>query len=1195
MVISRLLGTMFPKDPVYTAIADIFQPLQEISDSLAQRTVAYVYDGSDPAVLVALDNETDPDLSLLMAAPGRDQSGWRQFSVPRSKNARSVLDYVYEQRAARARFYANPDLTPTQLGRLGRVWAVVGEGPDREAAGVPPWLMALVTDVGVAGKIGRQNGGFSIDDKRFPTELNRWTPEFLLDIAKTQDLDSDDTPVIVLHALFQEPAGAGYVIPNKAASLPGISEFVRDRHRALPATVMNPLVAEGRIHFLNRINEDATARDHAVHIIVELATSTASTVRKAALAVLEQVSLDVLSAVVPPALARVSLKQAEPIIAQLTKTEPGAAVVAQALELNPALAAHVQRLEDRRVLLAEQEDSSTEFSLPPFEPLPDEVPAQAIDELRNALARWLAIDDKHGFYENLIKGAASVQESDITEMVEVAEGRRSGPARITTLIKRINVTHAVTSLNTVHLLRLYPSGYNWRIVPGQDVRIVAEAFQRTGAPIERLNHWIATSYAVDPADVWMWVYENPQLMHEWLQGKNVIRALEIMAEYQHIPAEFLPQLAIYALGTTKATRQLARSILTGHPVARRLAEEGLADSKADMRRAAAEWLQTLGDQAAIPALENALKKERREVVRAALLTTLESLGVSITEYLAPTVLAAEAAKGLKAKTPVAVNWFDPDTIPAMRWANGDAVDPSLMWWWIVLAVKLKDPDGSGLLDRYLSLLHPDDAAELGRFCLQAWFGHDTAPPSEDECREHGETAGRREWQSWQNMAERVQQNPYADPTWLETTLHHAARPVESFIQSHYEEWKNSCVGSAINAKGMLALTTRMPGQEIITVLDAYTKRWASRRAQIEALTIALYGNGDPMALQKLLAMARRFKQATVQAKAQELVEQLADKRGWTTDQLADRTIPEAGFDDDGLLHLDYGAREFIGRMTSKGTIELSTADGKTLKSLPTPRQSDDEELAKEAKKQLTASRKELKSVVELQTARLYEAMCTERQWQAEEWHEFLRQHPLMKQLVSRLVWVHRDGENSLLFRPAEDGSLLDINDEPVELGAGAEVRLAHRVLMSAKDAAAWKQHLSDYHVTVLFDQFAAELPEFDPRATEFEQWKGHLTDSFSIRAVANKRGYQRDLDGESWFIEYAKEFKGLGLTLVLEFTGSYVPEENIPAAIETMAVRQRKRAIPLGEVPRVLLAECWADYSAFGALGHYDPDYRAKV
>lgn len=65
---------------------------------------------------------------------------------------------------------------------------------------------------------------------------------------------------------------------------------------------------------------------------------------------------------------------------------------------------------------------------------------------------------------------------------------------------------------------------------------------------------------------------------------------------------------------------------------------------------------------------------------------------------------------------------------------------------------------------------------------------------------------------------------------------------------------------------------------------------------------------------------------------------------------------------------------------------------------------------------------------------------------------------------------------------------------------------------------------------------------------------------------------------------------------MLEFTGSYVPEENFACATTALSFRgARHRAVRLADVPDVLLAECYADYAALAALGPFDPQWEKKA
>jgi len=64
-------------------------------------------------------------------------------------------------------------------------------------------------------------------------------------------------------------------------------------------------------------------------------------------------------------------------------------------------------------------------------------------------------------------------------------------------------------------------------------------------------------------------------------------------------------------------------------------------------------------------------------------------------------------------------------------------------------------------------------------------------------------------------------------------------------------------------------------------------------------------------------------------------------------------------------------------------------------------------------------------------------------------------------------------------------------------------------------------------------------------ATTMVDRKGWLIDSFTLRGTATKLGYQRSQpqDG-AWFDDCRKLFKSAGLTAIIEFTGSLVPEDN---------------------------------------------------
>jgi uncharacterized protein DUF4132 len=281
-----------------------------------------------------------------------------------------------------------------------------------------------------------------------------------------------------------------------------------------------------------------------------------------------------------------------------------------------------------------------------------------------------------------------------------------------------------------------------------------------------------------------------------------------------------------------------------------------------------------------------------------------------------------------------------------------------------------------------------------------------------------------------------------------------------------------------------------------------------------------------------------------------------------------------------------------------------------LKTLPDPRKDDDEAKASEAKKTFSAAKKELKSVLSMQRDRLYEAMCTQRTWPFEEWNLYLNQHPVVRHHCQKLVWaVVLDEKVVTLFRPLADGSLTDANDDPVTLAPEEQIRVAHECQVTPAQSLAWRQHLNDYEVEPLFEQFGRpnfKLEEERKQEDELADFRGHILEAFKLRGRANKLGYTRGQaqDG-GWFYDYHKRFPTLGIEAVLEFTGNGLPEENRTVAVTSMRFERvatedgaahSAAKMSLGEVPAVLLSECWNDLRQIAGEGPgFDPEWEKKT
>ncbi|MGK5023650.1 DUF4132 domain-containing protein [Janthinobacterium sp. RB2R34] len=667
-------------------------------------------------------------------------------------------------------------------------------------------------------------------------------------------------------------------------------------------------------------------------------------------------------------------------------------------------------------------------------------------------------------------------------------------------------------------------------------------------------------HAVLPAQcIWPFFEQRPDLIEQGLgmaadprsppDRLQLDATLGVLATFPVLPQRWLPRVLELALGEAKASRGPSQRLLHHVPDIASQVAASLASQQQELRMRTAEWLGRLGDKRVVPALYRALRQEKREAVSAVLMSALELLGEDLAPLLAPDALLAQARKGLKARPPAGLSWFDFPALPPCSWLDATPVEMDIVRWWLVLACKLREPAGNALLRRYLGLLQADSRAALGLAVLRQFIAHDT----------------------------RI----------LKSTLY-------GFEVIDY-------VGSAIGEKGVLALASHASGKQAVSLVQDYMREHYLRRAQIEALLESLAAGCDPAVIQLLLAVARRYRTAAIQDRARLLVERVAAAMGWSAGQLADRTIPYAGLDDSGRLALQYGQREYVVTLGAAVKPVLHNAEGKLLAALPEPRQDDDPASIKEGKRQLSICKKSVAQVVALETARLYEAMCTGRLWAVDEWRQYLHRHPITGRLLQQLVWLEMAPDGALLqmFRPTEDGCLIDVQDNDVTLKPGSLLRLAHAVLLDEPQIAAWRRHLADYKITPLFAQFDHRLPAGALLAgLEIDDRLGWSGNNFSLRTAFGKRNYVRavPVDG-GVFDAYLKDFAGAGLRVRIGFTGSQLPEERQPAALTTLSFQRLKdlHVVTLAEVPPVLLAEAYADYHAVALSCGYDEFWESRT
>jgi HEAT repeat protein len=1239
-------------DEARTALVQYLERLAAVDADLASLATRFVIDSTGEEVLLELSGKKEAAGAL-----GLDQGVGRDWKLHQKlcKDRHEVLQVG-------AKSPSGPWVRLAQVFEAAE--RATGQKPT-VPAGWPSGPAALLRHIWHAPV----HVGYG-DQTRFK---QRWSVVTLAQLLESANASSD-----LLARTFLDPQGVQNLFGYNYNFDPAFRDwqpYLAGHLDAVRETIARQ-GADGRIHALNFLSRVGFDYKPIVELLVELGTGSAKTVRDTALPRLNKVR-DLARPLVEKVLAEGDTSQRHEA-AQLLWRLLGADA-AETLRRHAAGESSERVRQTIDKLLAapdEQAFAATDLAatLPPVQietgviELPEEAKAGIRDHFARTQEEWMRHYERQleqynarGHATDMYKPIKPmlVRDEGIPGVIDFVEGRTAtfdadkvlgrhwhsnkplgdwlAPPGVR-LIHLVRIAYALTQAQIRNrVLSWYNLGdleaYRSRCkepfglreldaavatLPGGKPGMVAVLYLAGNSKYQTFCDW-------EPALIWPVFAEHSELLRELLgpspnRGTNYAtrdyawptkraNAFRVLAMFPQMPVGFVPLLWDLALGEGKSERAAAQTALAAVPDKAAKIIVALADGRQGIRAAAAEWLGQVGDPLAVAPLKDALRKEKQEAVRGAMLLALEALGADVNEFLNRDALGEEAAAGMAKKRPKGMEWLPLDRLPALYWQDtGKPVDPEIVRWWVVQSIQQKSPVPGPLLRRYLQMCRPADATALARFLLATWIAQDTRTPPPEEAAKLARKEADSQWSRW--GSQQYFQDMYQGDK-------------ENLYRQLLQNFSTKFLGSAIDQKGMLAPVAAAGDADCVKMCEQYIRKWfGNRLAQCKVFVELLAWMRHPLAIQALLGFSTRFRTKAVRVAAEEHITALAEREGWTIDELADRTIPDAGFaratDDEGRpigdraeMVLDYGPRQFTVTLGDALDPVVTTADGKTVKNPPAAAKSDDAEKAKAAKKAFTDAKKVVKEVVKRQTERLYEALCTQRSWCFEDWKRYLADHPVVGKICVRLAWVAFDGERFLgCFRPMEDGSLTNEKDEEPTIPADARVRLAHTCNVPAEVGAAWLQHFADYDVEPPLPQFGRpiyHLPAGKEKETDIKDFEGHLLTTFKLRGKANKLGYVRgDAEDGGCFCTYRKPFPSLEVQAVIGFTGSMLPETDIPAALcdlyftnikgdREQAYSWQENKLALGKVPPVLLSECYNDLKQLAAEGTgYDPEWQKR-
>ena len=371
----------------------------------------------------------------------------------------------------------------------------------------------------------------------------------------------------------------------------------------------------------------------------------------------------------------------------------------------------------------------------------------------------------------------------------------------------------------------------------------------------------------------------------------------------------------------------------------------------------------------------------------------------------------------------------------------------------------------------------------------------------------------------------------------------------NYVDVVYEKFMSQ--GAEAKKKWVLYCASIHGGSKMVPKLQHQINEWAenSRGAIAAEAVKAMALNDSPTALLLVDGMARKYKFKQVRKAAQDAMLFAASQLGLTVEELADRIVPDLGFDEKMERRFDYGTRSFTVRISPSLDIEVKDETGKKLKSLPAVGKNDDEAKATAALEEFKELKKQMKTTVKTQALRLELAMSLDRKWTAGNWKKLFVKNPLMHQFAISLIWGdYRDGKLETTFRYLEDGTFNTVDEEEYELSDEALIGLVHPIELDKETIDAWKEQLSDYEITQAVEQL--QRPVF--LATEEEKGKksldrfgGKILNGLSLSGKLTGLGWSKGMPEDAGiYYSFNRKDVEAGYGVMLSFSGAYAGDEN---------------------------------------------------
>jgi len=345
------------------------------------------------------------------------------------------------------------------------------------------------------------------------------------------------------------------------------------------------------------------------------------------------------------------------------------------------------------------------------------------------------------------------------------------------------------------------------------------------------------------------------------------------------------------------------------------------------------------------------------------------------------------------------------------------------------------------------------------------------------------------------------------------------------------------------------------------------------------------GNACCVALMNMTE--NEIKYPSVKADIQKKLDEIAEKKGVTTDELEDASLPTFEFENGAYSETLGDFTATITLSAQKAVLGWADKAGKARKTIPT-------DIRNNHKADLTRLRqltKDMSALMSGQTQAIEQSYINDRSWDYAAWKTQYWEHPLRVKLTQSLIWYITDGMKSHSVLPTDEG-LSTQDGKIIKPSDAAAVRLWHPLFEEAETIVAWRAKIESLGLTQPFKQAHREVYVVTDaeRNTDIysNRFAAHILRQHQFKALCDAKQWSYSLQGmwDSWNLPQ-KHIRAFGI--MADFHVEIISEDDhtdawIPLYLTTDQVRFSSRdqeQMRMEDVPPIVFSEIMRDVDLF--------------